>query len=101
MSTTQHTMSKMRQRLDALAGDRVPPSQVAAADALAVLRSVSVELAGGTTARDQCFFRVAIGRATAADDALLAGLPADALKAAGMKTPTAYATLMSDVLKAY
>ena len=85
----------MRKRINKLIGVPVPAEHAAKAAALVTLRDATVNLCGSE--REQWLQRVAKGPATAADQVVLAALPADALKAAGM-TGIEYVRLMHRVL---
>ena len=85
----------MRKRTDKLIGAPVPAEHGAKAAALVTLRAATVNLCGSD--REQWLQRVAEGRATAADEEVLAALPVDALKAAGV-TGIEYVRLMHRVL---
>ena len=85
----------LRKRVNKLNGVPVPAEHAAKAAALVTLRAATVNLCGSD--REQWLQRVAKGRATAADEAVLAALPADALQAAGM-TASEYVRLVHRVL---
>ena len=85
----------MRKRINKLIGVPVPAEHAAKAAALVTLHAATVTLCGSD--RERWLQRVAKGRATAADEEVLASLPADALDAAGM-TGIEYVHLMHRVL---
>ena len=85
----------LRKRVNKLIGVPVPAEHAAKAAALVTLREATVNLCGPD--RQQWFQRVAKGRATVADEEVLAALPADALEAAGL-TGIEYMRLMHRVL---
>ena len=80
-------------------GAPVPPSRVPMLEALATLFAASTALCGGERQREAWFGRVAANVANVEDDAVLAGLPVDALAAAGMKTPADYAVLIATIYR--
>lgn len=85
----------LRKRVNKLIGVPVPAEHAAKAAALVTLREATVNLCGHD--REQWLQRVAKGCATAADQDVLAALPADALEATGM-TGIEYVRLMYRVL---
>ena len=88
-------LNKLRQRVDALTGKPVPPELAAKESAMIALHHAGVRLAGDD--RAAWFARCATGRATPADLAMLAELPADALRIAGAVDALEYAKLMHRV----
>ena len=90
------TIRNIRKRINKLIGVPIPAEHAAVAAAMLTLRVATVNLCGSD--RELWLQRVAKGRATAADEEVLAALPADVLKAAGM-TAGEYVAVMARVLR--
>ena len=89
------TIRTIRIRIEKLRATLTSPGNAAMAAAFIALHRATATRGGPDC--EQWFHRVANGRATAADEELLAALPSDALNAAGV-TGIEYVRLMHRVL---